>query len=653
MSSQLLKSFLTSHSVTHPSKLTINQLKSALSEAGVRLPESQRQKKDYVELYQNAMRRNSNDNNNDTGFQHQARQRVVPGGPSMTQNPPTTGSGGRKRKRHSEVPLRDEFPSKLVRGGMDANPFQKRKRKKRKASDEVDGNTATHVQHVRTARASVAVPGNDVDVIRDVSTLKSPQERDEAQHLNPFQLPSTVANGNVRTMRVPRGAAVRGKPVGQHHQRRISDAATAITDDLSSISSSNSDQITIDGVRPTVPPRRATANSTAPAQPFVSKELFANNLSHRRTSQKPVSHKTPSPQPSDTKKYTAPTFVKFPPQKQRNSMARISEKSQSACAVLVNILLGLLVLLFIGAVTFGAYKYYEQNRMHNLEQNRRPGEGLLYCTSEMDGFPQNECVPCPEHGYCASGDFIQCEPGYIWNNGLCVENEQITQEAVSIIEQLKPRLARHRGKFECGYEGLSNKGIPMKEIREEQQKEYVIHRQMPQEEFDAVFRKFKDLLEDYQFELTKAFISDEEKEVTGYSTDENNLMVYSEHISKPITCALREFYEQHRIYFIGFFAVLLSAMTLRVWLAKKQTQRLFYEEIKKTVLQRLRKEKQCVVVHLRDELKEHYKIDDKVWAHVVDRVQSDSRILEDVDPYNTELWIWNSDLKSEDNAKED
>eukprot|EP01027_Heterolobosea_sp_BB2_P002657 GEZU01004014.1.p1 GENE.GEZU01004014.1~~GEZU01004014.1.p1 ORF type:complete len:643 (+),score=163.27 GEZU01004014.1:131-2059(+) len=95
-----------------------------------------------------------------------------------------------------------------------------------------------------------------------------------------------------------------------------------------------------------------------------------------------------------------------------------------------------------------------------------------YCDSEvglivlggsaLDDLVQQQgqpCVPCPAHGYCADKKLLQCQPGYVIKNYICVEDEQIATAATDMVKAMQDHLAKKRGDFECYRNNTANPSI--------------------------------------------------------------------------------------------------------------------------------------------------------------------------------------------------
>ena len=316
---------------------------------------------------------------------------------------------------------------------------------------------------------------------------------------------------------------------------------------------------------------------------------------------------------------------------QDDYLKKKSEKIQSKSAIL-QFIIGIIIM----GVLLGIYGlFYEVSYPYP--------KGFKFCNSDNDPTTiqsiSNNCHPCPLNGYCGMGRLVECEPNFVLDKELliCSDNKEITNYATSVVKDIQKLLSSQTGKFLC--KESKKKGFTTEEIKNKIQEKL----SLSEEKLDLVMDKLINLIKN----STKEFeINIEENVSNGNETNIIENIFYSENPDLSFGCRLTNKISEYKILILLIFLFILIIGILNIIKNKRTEERHKFEDLVTAIKTKLKDEKNCVMVHLRDSLNEEYgdQIDiESVWSDVEIAISKDSRILVKSDEQNGNIvWEWNS-----------
>lgn len=305
--------------------------------------------------------------------------------------------------------------------------------------------------------------------------------------------------------------------------------------------------------------------------------------------------------------------------------------------------------------------------------------GLPYCDTEAGGLmlkldqPQDNCQPCPRFGYCARGRLEECEKLFVIKNAICVEDERITESAMSMIDILQKDLSIQAGEYECNPGAYELKGLLLEDAYTMLEKKK-LH---PEDEFDVCFKKVMSLIDENGQNLELAVVDveleieqpapasleeetaedqlpelqeeqdteEEQKNAEPVKTVkvEKKRMIYSTYPQIPIMCRVTRKIQENITYIGGGIVFLLIIFLGNVWKNRIERAKREKEDLVSMVLTYLKENESYTIVHLRDEIKEQFNdVMDvmKHWPDVEEEVRNDGRVNEVLGEHDARVWVW-------------
>jgi hypothetical protein len=586
-------------------KLTVDQLVSALSQAGVELPANKQKKQFYVDLYEREVVPTLGD-----------RPPVVVQTPVKSRK---STVGARKRRRTDKV-----------------NEEQEASQPSQSGQDEED------------EPMSQSQPNEDEELDREPKRVRVTQDEDDDDMLRSQLLSS---EHEVVTTSVPRHSISQYPPVSN---KTTSIPANIGHDGLARTSAVVVTQQPI-APQPIVPQpsRRQTMaanignygntgpsyqSTVPPARVRQSMGSYLNPSLMQRTVEQPVYEQPQQPDddlndtreevptaPSPTKT-TVSTYSLTPSQMERRAEA----PSPNALRFVLVFVLGIVLAALYATFT-------------KVTKDLHPSP--YYCDSEGDApifFKQDNCVDCPPHGYCNGGKLVACDgPEYVIMNHRCILNEEVQKTAMKMIEETQTKLSLLGGDYECKVMFGETNNLPLQGLTRAQLADHLRAR-FPEAktdvEFNLFWRNLEENPEDYRIRIEKD---------AGEIPDGSKDFFQSTNPNLPLRCVIWKKLTEHREIIGGAILVLILILIGNYIKKRRDQARIDMEDIIRIVLTQLRIRKRIIAVMLKAELKEGYPDMDVegMWSRVRDVVSgNDPRVDEYVDPDTHNLvWMWRAD----------
>lgn len=686
-SRQILEKKLVEFGVRDPSKLTILQLKSSLTEANIEIPQSIEKKSYYVQLFLETLKNNNKKHVSKNEDEHDRYQKSI-------SNEFQLNHEKNKNDKHSKSKINEIMQVKETKSSLTnthKNPFRdliddaqsaqnndskiilpskfnvnegyssseecsskseedsslsltpKPKKLVRKRNDPFSSNKRPKYENEYHNSNEIS-KNKEYSSIKEQSARPSELWSKKSNNLrdNPFQRPSTIANGNQITSTI---------------------IADRFNDSKNNLRKNEEYSV-----------RDSKSNLKYQSENLLNHQISRTNTVHHNENyfkeNKIMKEKNKYPN-----KFVSPSLLKdeslvlpkqkppsieaiFLPKRIEHPSKLATESNAAQISSVKYVVMIILILIFIIASGSIIYQMKKFNTT-SIKVNESPLP--QFCDTERPKLVSENCIPCPEYGLCSEGKLIACELGFIIRDNLCIEDEEIINEAYQFIEYLKPILSLNRGMYECGqvekyynytslYSSYTLRGISLIEIKSILQKEYISGRGIRlADRFETVYLKFRNIVDTINVGLKIEPII-EENEIN--SMDEKLFMLTSEITTKPFKCIVNEIYLKNRWYIYVTIAFISILSLFLIYLQRLQSEKEMREKIFGIVLTELRKSTEnggvCVIVHLRDELKEKYNINDSTWNKIKNRINSDSRVEEWINEQNNEVWIWKSGQTKKD-----
>eukprot|EP00761_Pharyngomonas_kirbyi_P013364 gb/GECH01013392.1/.p1 GENE.gb/GECH01013392.1/~~gb/GECH01013392.1/.p1 ORF type:complete len:606 (+),score=179.68 gb/GECH01013392.1/:1-1818(+) len=565
-----------------PEQLRVNDLKSALSAAGVELPPTQQKKSYYVELYRKNILENQSDKQSGKKRKHD----------EVSNNEGDNKDDGERRD------------SKRMRKDNQESDRDTPMEEEEDKSEVVDQKNTVEQNHHQENEPSYTVPEQQTQQTQQQQQQTKPPIQPQSQQQPQPPLQSSKPSyrpGRVNTFQQRRTSRRVSLPNGNNAARDLAGRrkSTPFPTVRYQPGRTPEEHNTI---------RRRTVANTQYPPIFMSPELNPDNQ-FRYDRSTPSSHGGGS---SGVASSAASSFSTAPGQIPKKSPVQ---------SLLINLLMifGWL-LLFVCVIA--AVKY-------PLSIYQTPA-GKQYCDSEEAGASidladeESDCQPCPAFGYCAAGRLFQCAPGYEMKSGICVQDEELARSALSMIEHMQGDLSWRAGKAECGE--LETSHVTKDEIEEELQG-LNVH---PSGRFSEALDKAREMIEN-----SPNFALKEEKL-------DDQIIFYSTSPRLPYLCKL-ERKAQENMNYITFAVIFLVLMFVGNIIKNRRARRRANVEYLIGQVMHMVREQPRVSVAIRDELKEQNNEIDVIglWPDIEKHIKNDSRIIETLAAGNKPYWEWN------------
>jgi len=293
-------------------------------------------------------------------------------------------------------------------------------------------------------------------------------------------------------------------------------------------------------------------------------------------------------------------------------------------------------IMFLIVSIFVAFIYYS------------PPTPLPYCdTNTAKGM--EDCRPCPDHGTCSNGELF-CDQGYVEFSGKCVKDKKLSLLTRDIRNKLEKILRERAGSCICGSTPNVQREMDRTQLYKETLSLFGDKLPLDESRFHLAFTEaFDSIVNDssYEFECRQV---------------DNNLWCRSLRPSLSLSCRLRLFaLEEWWKMLIALFIV-FGTIRLYFWFRSKRwidrQAKIITEEVYRQLTESaqltspLSEKKKFVVTRLRDDLlhdQSLLKWKDKIWEKVVERVNSDSRVLKSRQTVNNLpqlVWEWHDKVVS-------
>eukprot|EP01080_Neovahlkampfia_damariscottae_P011690 gene11690-4924_t len=307
---------------------------------------------------------------------------------------------------------------------------------------------------------------------------------------------------------------------------------------------------------------------------------------------------------------------------------------------LLQFILGIVIMIILGTSYILAYS------------SAYPYPRYKFCNSDNDPTSvqqiSKDCQPCPNFGYCGQGRLLECETPYVLNKELfiCSENEEITNHATSVVKILQKSLSTQTGKFEC--KESTKKGYTLSEVTKKVNETLDLKNEM----LGHVMDKLVILMKKSSKELGISTEEIEQPISINSNETKKETIFYSENPELSLGCRLKKKFSEYKIL-ISLITLLVFIIGILNLIATKRVEdRYKFEDLVTEVKTRLKDQKSCVMVHLRDSLAEEYgdQIEvETVWSGVELAISKDSRIHVGTSEENGNIvWEWTAGTTEND-----
>ncbi|EFC47001.1 hypothetical protein NAEGRDRAFT_57439 [Naegleria gruberi] len=287
--------------------------------------------------------------------------------------------------------------------------------------------------------------------------------------------------------------------------------------------------------------------------------------------------------------------------------SEIDQEQNTLGKVLTSILMASIWALFF----FCVYLFLFGQRDPHLPYGGR------YCQSE-DGLlqlkPRDNCLPCPENGYCSDGRLVLCQKPYVIKNAVCVEDSRITLNALEFITELQNELSSKSGKFICGR--AESNSTSLEDIKAKLTVKLAGSGVAVEDVLEQVTKLVKSSPQNFQMNIAPVEGSDKE-------------MIFSLNPTLPFDCRIQKATQENKGVIITILTLAVAILIANFYKNKVEREQNDVEDLFRISITRIREEEEIIVEQLRDELKEKYghEIDvEKYWSRVEDLLASDSRL---------------------------
>jgi hypothetical protein len=295
---------------------------------------------------------------------------------------------------------------------------------------------------------------------------------------------------------------------------------------------------------------------------------------------------------------------------------------------------------------------------YNPPSNSVP-HGRPYCDSELDGVntvgneflvisnsaqdeivKTTDCQSCPKFGYCAQGRLIDCQKPHIIRNAICVESEEVTEEAMKMVTYIQKTLSEQAGSFECGQ--CQTRYKSRTDLRQDLA---TIFASRDEDFFERAYTKMEEVIKEssQNLELKEEVITIDQTDADGNAQKVQLDVISSTSPALNVVCRVKKLVQENLIVLGAVVVLLIVALIGNVVRRRNEEYERKVRDVTGSVISALKQHKAFLIPNLRDELRDAYAprfdLTDSLWDDVTGRIRSDSRIEESNEDRGLQ-WRW-------------